>query len=279
MNFRIVPALIGFAKIDVAIKSPYPQFYKSFRRLYHNFVANTTDLSFFVKYDIIYRLKGRKRGGFMIKGAVFDMDGLMIDSERLVYSIWQEMMDEDGREFNLDIFKKSIGLRSEDSYEYYKSVYGDDFDYPAYKAESRIRYFKRIEKNGVPVKKGLYEIFDYLKSISCKISLATSTSSQTALALMKKINLYDKFDAFVCGDDVKNGKPNPEVFLTAADKLGLDPKDCVAFEDSINGIKSAHAAGMTTVMVPDLLEPTDEIKPMIDFLCEDLGKAINCLAN
>ena len=65
----------------------------------------------------------------MFKGAVFDMDGLMIDSEKLVYSIWQEMLDEDGKKFNLDIFKKTIGLRSEDSYEYYKSVYGDDFDY------------------------------------------------------------------------------------------------------------------------------------------------------
>ena len=192
----------------------------------------------------------------MFKGAVFDMDGLMIDSERLVYSIWQEMLDEDGKEFNLDIFKKTIGLRSEDSYEYYKSVYGNDFDYPAYKAESRIRYFKRIEKNGVPVKKGLYEIFDYLKSVGCKISLATSTSSQTALKIMKKINLYDKF---------------------AAKKLGLEPVDCVAFEDSINGIKSAHAAGMTTVMVPDLSKPTDEIKPMIDFLCTDLSEAIKHL--
>ena len=101
--------------------------------MYHNFVAITTDLSFFVKYAIIYRLKSEKRGGFMFKGAVFDMDGLMIDSERLVYSIWQEMLDEDGKEFNLDIFKKTIGLRREDSCEYYKSVYGDDFDYPAYK--------------------------------------------------------------------------------------------------------------------------------------------------
>ena len=94
---------------------------------------------------------------------------------------------------------------------------------------------------------------------------------------MKKIHLYDKFDAFVCGDDVKNGKPDPEVFLIAAKKLGLEPVDCVAFEDSINGIKSAHSAGMTTVMIPDLSEPTDEIKPMIDFLCTDLSEAIKHL--
>ena len=138
----------------------------------------------------------------MFKGAVFDMDGLMIDSERLVYSIWQEMLDEDGKEFNLDIFTKStIGLRSEDSYEYYKSVYGDDFDYPAYKAESRIRYFKRIEKNGVPVKKGLYEIFDYLKSVGCKISLCNFNLVTNGFEDYEEINLYDKFDAFVCGDD------------------------------------------------------------------------------
>lgn len=215
----------------------------------------------------------------MAKGAVFDMDGLMIDSERLVYSIWQEMMDECGREYSLDIFKKSIGLRAEDSERYYKSVYGSNFDYAGFKAESRIRYFKRIEKNGVPTKKGLYEIFDYLKSKNYKISLATSTSSDTALKIMKKINLYDRFDAFVCGDDVKIGKPDPEVFLVAAKKLCLEPKDCVAFEDSINGIKSAFAAGMTTVMVPDLLKPTKEIEPMINFLCDDLSKAIACLDN
>ena len=79
--------------------------------MYHNFVAITTDLSFFVKYAIIYRLKSEKRGGFMFKGAVFDMDGLMIDSERLVYSIWREMLDEDGKEFTIDIFQKNITSR------------------------------------------------------------------------------------------------------------------------------------------------------------------------
>ena len=82
------------------------------------------------------------------------------------------------------------------------------------------------------------------------------------------------FDALVCGGDVKNGKPHPEVFLTAAAALGEKPSDCIAFEDSINGIKSAHAAGMTTVMVPDFLEPTDEIRPMIDCLCKSLEESI-----
>ena len=76
------------------------------------------------------------------------------------------------------------------------------------------------------------------------------------------------------GEDVTNGKPHPEVFLTAAERLGENPADCIAFEDSINGIKSAHAAGMVTVMVPDMLQPTDEIIPMIDCLCESLEQSI-----
>lgn len=122
-------------------------------------------------------------------------------------------------------------------------------------------------------------MLEYLKTQNIKISLATSTSSQTALKLLKMANVYDYFDAFVCGDDVKNGKPHPEVFLTAAEKLELAPENCAAFEDSINGIKSASAAGMKTVMVPDFLQPTDEVLPLIDFLCEDLSQAIKYIEN
>ncbi len=213
----------------------------------------------------------------MIKGAIFDMDGLMIDSERLVYQNWQTMMDELGYEYNLEIFKNTIGLRQDKTKAYYRSLYGDDFDYDTYKIRSRKMYYEQIERDGVPVKKGLLELLDYLKSKKIKIAVATSTSAQTAHKVVKLAGVYDYFDAFVCGDEVKNGKPHPEVFLTAAEKISVNPEDCVAFEDSINGIKSAYSAKMATVMVPDFLEPTEEIKPMLSFLCEDLSKAIDFL--
>lgn len=215
----------------------------------------------------------------MIKGAVFDMDGLMFDSERLVYEIWQSMLDEIGLEYNVDIYKNTVGLRADNTEKYYKSIYGKDFDYAALKAKSRQLFYERVEREGVPVKKGLFEMLEYLKTQNIKISLATSTSSQTALKLLKMANVYDYFDAFVCGDDVKNGKPHPEVFLTAADRLKLAPKSCAAFEDSINGIKSASAAGMKTVMVPDFLQPTDEVLSLIDFICEDLSQVIKYIEN
>ncbi len=209
----------------------------------------------------------------MLSGAIFDMDGLMFDSERLVYEIWQEMLTADGYSYSLDIFKQTVGLRRNSTEKIYKSIFGQDFDYNGYKEKSRNIFIDRVECEGVPVKKGLYEILEYLKMQDFKIALATSTSSQTALRLLKMAGVYKYFDAFVCGDDVKHGKPHPEVFLTAAKRLGLAPQCCAAFEDSINGIKSAHSAGMTTFMVPDFLQPTSEIMPMIDFLCRDLSQA------
>lgn len=209
----------------------------------------------------------------MIKGAVFDMDGLMFDTERLVYETWQKMMDELGFEYSLDIFKNTIGLRTDLAEKYYNSLYGNEFCYSALKKKSREIFLKRIDKEGVPVKKGLFDLLEFLNNNEIKIALATSTSAQTAHNVIKKSGAYDYFDVFVCGDDVKNSKPHPEVFLTAAKKLALSPEYCVALEDSINGIKSAHAAGMTTVMVPDYLQPTEEILPIIDCLCDDLSLA------
>ena len=210
----------------------------------------------------------------MINGAVFDMDGLMFDSERLVYETWQMMMDELGFDYNLDIFKNTIGLRTDMAESYYNSLYGEHFCYKPLKQKSREIFLKRVSEEGVPIKKGLVELLEFLKANGFKIAVATSTSAQTAHKIINMAGVYDYFDAFVCGDDVKNGKPHPEVFLKAAEKLSLLPVECVAFEDSINGIKSAHSAGMTTVMVPDYLQPTQEIIPMIDCLCDDLSQAI-----
>lgn len=210
----------------------------------------------------------------MIKGAVFDMDGLMFDTERLVYETWQKMMDELGFEYSLDVFKNTIGLRTDEAESYYNSVYGERFEYKPLRQKCRNTFLERVGKEGVPIKKGLIDLLDFLKAKNIKIAVATSTSAQTALKTIKMAGVYDYFDAFVCGDEVKNGKPNPEIFLKAAETLLLLPNECVAFEDSINGIKSAYSADMTTVMVPDYLQPTEEIMPMIGCLCKDLSQAI-----
>lgn len=210
----------------------------------------------------------------MIKGAVFDMDGLMFDTERLVYRIWQRTMDENGYNYSFDIYKKTVGKRTAEVKVFYKELYGESFDYQELREKANVYFYEYIEKEGVPVKKGLLNILKYLKSKEMKISLATSTGSKTALDLLDKAEVTRYFDKFVCGNMVKNGKPHPETFLTAARELSLKPEDCIALEDSINGIKSAYNAHMKPIMIPDLLEPTEEIKPMIFALCKDLDEVI-----
>ena len=209
----------------------------------------------------------------MIKAAIFDMDGLMFDTERLVYNNWQQMLDEAGYDYNIEMFKQTVGKRKKEVHLYYLSQYGDDFPYWEFADKGKARYVEIIKAKGIPVKKGLYNILEVCRKKGMKTALATSTSHATAVLNLESAGVLGYFDALVCGEDVTNGKPHPEVFLTAAYRLGVPPEDCAAFEDSINGIKAAYAAGMTTFMVPDLIPPTEEIKPMITHLCRDLDEA------
>lgn len=215
----------------------------------------------------------------MIKGAVFDMDGLMFDSERITYNGWQKLMDENGYEYSIDVFKQTVGRRKKEVEQFYYSKYGKDFPYRKLSEIQRNNYINFVMTKGAPVKKGLYEILEFLKDNDIKIALATSTSRQTSLVNLESAKVKKYFNALVCGEDVTNGKPDPEVFLTAAKKIGIEPEQCVAFEDSFNGIRSAFAAGMTTVMVPDFIQPTDEILTMVNYLCSDLSNAIEVLKN
>lgn len=210
----------------------------------------------------------------MILGAVFDMDGLMFDTETLVYRAWQKVMDDHNYNYNFEIYKQTVGRRTVDVKKMYEEMYDDNFDYALMREEANVYFRKAINDFGVPFKKGLINILEHLKQKGIKIALATSTSSQTAMWLIEDANLKKYFDKYVCGNMVTNGKPHPEVFLTAAKELQLPPEDCIALEDSLNGIKSAYNAGMKPIMIPDMLEPTEEIKPMLYALCEDLDEAI-----
>ena len=213
-------------------------------------------------------------GEAMITAAVFDMDGLMFDTERLVYENWQNMMDERGYDYDLDFFKTTVGKRKNEVQRLYFDRFGDDFPYWELADLGKARYVERVKTEGIPIKKGLTELLTFLKDRDIKIALATSTSRQTAKLNLEISDTARFFDSLVCGNDVKNGKPHPEVFLTAAERLGAKSADCLAYEDSINGIISAYSAGMVTVMVPDYIAPTAEIMPMISYLCSDLAQSI-----
>lgn len=209
-----------------------------------------------------------------IKGAVLDMDGLMFDTEILTYKLQKEILKNDGFKFSLEDYKQTVGKRLADLTPLFHKAFGDDFDLDAFRAKCREAYINYTDENGVPVKDGLFDLLEKLKANKIKIALATSTTSKSAKRTLKIAGVLEYFDEFVCAEDVENGKPHPEAFLKAAEKLSLKPEDCVALEDSFNGIKSASAAGMITVMVPDLIEPTEEIKNKCDYIFKSLKDVI-----
>lgn len=214
-----------------------------------------------------------------IKGVVLDMDGLMFDTELLTFKIWNEILTEKGYDYSFEIYKQTIGIRTVEVKKFYSDLYGKSFDYDKIYREAIDRFWKYTEEKGVPIKKGLFELLDFLKKSKIKVALATSTTTKSAREILRRAKVLEYFDILVCGDMVTNGKPHPEVFLKAANKLELKTDECIGLEDSINGIRSLYNANMKAVMIPDLIEPTDEIKPMIYKVCKDLTEVVGLIDN
>lgn len=199
----------------------------------------------------------------MIKTIVFDMDGVLIDSEQRILAIWEAVAKEKQIPNVASTLMKCIGITAPETEAIFKSTYGQDFPYTEYKAIVSSMYHKEIDEQGVPLKPGVHELFDFLQKNHYKIGLASSTREVTVKKEMKMAGLLDAFDVIVCGDMVTHSKPHPQIYQTAASLLGIAPQECYAIEDSPNGIRSAHRAGLKPIMVPDLIMPDAEIKELL----------------
>jgi HAD superfamily hydrolase (TIGR01509 family) len=210
-----------------------------------------------------------------IEAVIFDMDGLMFDTERLYFDVWNEIMAEFGYIFDLEMYKATVGLRKDAARQWFFNTYGAGFEFEVLmkraSAESALRE--------IPIKPRLFELLQYLKDAGVKLAVATSTGQNSAEKTLKSAGAYKYFDAFIFGNSVKNGKPDPEIYLTAAKILNVEPQKCIALEDSINGIRSAFAAKMIAIMVPDLITPTPEMKKLAAYICVDLNEARSVIEN
>lgn len=213
----------------------------------------------------------------MIKAVIFDMDGLMFDTERIAVKGWEYASDILKYNIPSDIIMKLRGRNVESSKKIFKEAFGDTVDYDKAKILKGEYVKKYIDSHGVPVKVGLFELLEYLKNNDYKIALATSTVSDTAVWYLKIAGVYKYFDEFVFGNEIQNGKPEPDIFIKACEKLMLNSNECIVFEDSPAGIKSAYAAGCHVVMVPDLIQPDNEILKFISYKCENLKEGINII--
>lgn len=192
------------------------------------------------------------------RAVVFDMDGLMLDSERVDRRAWQTVAARRGFEFSDQLHGSLIGRRALETEAEVRAHYGPAFDYDSVRAEVRALWRELVAGSGIPLKPGLLELLSYLEE--ARIPRAVATSTARASALLSLGSLVDRVNALVCGDEVARSKPAPDIYLAAAERLQVAPGACLALEDSLAGVAAATAAGMTVVMVPDLVQPTDDVR-------------------
>ncbi len=208
----------------------------------------------------------------MIKAVIFDMDGVLIDTEKHYNAAWCEAAHmagyaDFGREHALMLRSCDARLAAE----MMKDIFGAGFDYYAVREVRRRLVAERLEQYGLEKKPGIDEILAFLHERGIKAAVATATPIELTLQHLGAIGVMDQFDRIVSAKQVANGKPAPDVYLYACEQIGEKPMDCIAVEDSPNGIRSAYAAGCRPVMVPDLTQPDAEIRPLLYAVAESLA--------
>lgn len=205
---------------------------------------------------------------------VFDMDGVIFDSERAVMQCWKELADK----YQIPDIEKAVlsctGTTMKRTREIMLEIYGEDFPYDIYAKESSAIYHSRYDDGRLPMKPGVVELLIFLKEDGKKIALASSTRRQTVTNQLKDAGILDFFDKMICGDMVEHSKPAPDIFLKACAELGVAPERAYAIEDSYNGIRAAHAGHLHPIMVPDLLPANEEMQEKAEVVLPDLFEVI-----
>lgn len=215
--------------------------------------------------------------GVNMKAVIFDMDGVLFDTESVCMKAWDYTGEKMGVGKAGYMVLKTLGMTAEKAIEIIRAEFGADFDAVKFKQMAREYSYHYFDTYGVPEKKGLYEILDYLKSKGFKIALASSTSAQSVYHHLQEKGIESYFDAVVCGDMVEKSKPEPDIYLKACAELNEKPESCVAVEDSRNGLLSAHRAGLQVIMVPDLWQGEPETDSFLFAKCKDLTEIMTIL--
>ncbi|WP_180134721.1 bifunctional mannitol-1-phosphate dehydrogenase/phosphatase [Acinetobacter sp. YH12070] len=196
----------------------------------------------------------------LVLGAIFDMDGTMFDTERLRFqTLKQASLELTGVEFSESYLMNCLGLSAQSAHRLAQAEYDENIPYADIRKLADELELEHVRQFGVPIKKGLVQVLERLRKSGLRMAVATSSRRAIAEEYLINANVYKFFDVLVCGDEVENGKPHPEIFMRAAAKLNLNPADCLMFEDSENGVTSAFEAGGITVLFKDIKSPNQNM--------------------
>ena len=204
-----------------------------------------------------------------IKAIIFDMDGVILDSETISDKTWKIAQDEMDLKTDTDFINMCRGSNRNDTIQILHKVFGDDFDAEAFLQRATVLFHMYEDTQGIPLMPYAKQILEYLKP-KYRLALASSTNGVAVERQLTNAEVIDFFETRTTGEMVEHSKPDPEIYLMACRSLGVDPEECAAVEDSSNGIKSAHAAGLKVIMVPDKIAPTPEIEALCWKICPTL---------
>lgn len=206
----------------------------------------------------------------MIKAIIFDMDGLMIDSERVTFECYQERLKDMNLTMDEEFYKTLLGKPIKGIYQRFYDVYGNDFPIENVIQDVHQLMAERFETEGVPVKKGLVELLHYLKDNNYKTIVATSSNRDRVDKILAQAKITEFFDDSICGDEVTKGKPNPEVFLKSCQKLGVNVDEAIVLEDSEAGIQASYDANIKVICIPDMKYPEKQYEEKTFKFLKDL---------
>ena len=206
----------------------------------------------------------------MIKAIIFDMDGLMIDSESVTFECYQERLKDMNLTMDEEFYKTLLGKPIKGIYQRFYDVYGNDFPIQNVIQDVHQLMAERFETEGVPVKKGLVELLHYLKDNNYKTIVATSSNRDRVDKILAQAKITEFFDDSICGDEVTKGKPNPEVFLKSCQKLGVNVDEAIVLEDSEAGIQASYDANIKVICIPDMKYPEKQYEEKTFKILKDL---------
>lgn len=215
----------------------------------------------------------------MIKAIIFDMDGLMIDSERVTFECYQEILKGMNLTMDEEFYKTLLGKPLKGIYQRFYDVYGNDFPIEDVIKDVHDLMAKRFETEGVPIKTGLKSLLEYLKENNYKTIVATSSNRDRVDTILSQAQITDYFDDSICGDEVTKGKPNPEVFLKSCQKLGVNVDEAIVLEDSEAGIQASYDAGIKVICIPDMKYPEKQYEEKTFKILTNLNGVTEYLKN